>query len=218
MAEKIHEYRSEQITVQYNVKRCIHAAECARGLPVVFDPKQKPWAQPANAGADEVAAVIERCPTGALHYQRQDGGAQETTPERNTILLTVNGPLYLRGDLTVTSADGNHNWQDTRLALCRCGASQNKPFCDNTHIEAGFQAAGTREAMPDGAAEIGVGGTLAITPATNGPLLLQGNFEIWGADQQLIFQGDKTALCRCGQSQNKPFCDGTHRKVGFQAE
>lgn len=217
MTEKIHEYQGEQITVRYNVKRCIHAAECVRGLPLVFDPKQKPWVQPGQATVDELAAVIERCPSGALHYQRQGGGPAEASPSHNTILTTVNGPLHLRGEVVVTAAAGA-TWQDTRLALCRCGASQNKPFCNNSHIEADFQAAGTREAVSSQTSEAEAGGPLSVNPAPNGPLLLQGNFEIYGIDGQLIFSGDKTALCRCGQSGNKPFCDGMHRKVGFQAD
>jgi CDGSH-type Zn-finger protein/uncharacterized Fe-S cluster protein YjdI len=218
MTEKIREYQGKQIAVRYNVKRCIHAAECVRGLPAVFDTKQHPWVSPDQASAAEVAAVVERCPTGALQYERRDGGLQEVIPEQNTIIMAPNGPLYLRGELTVTSAAGTEAWHDTRLALCRCGASQNKPFCDNSHIEAGFQAAGSREAVAGQDPRLAAGGKLAVNPAANGPLLLQGHFEIQGSDGQLIFQGDKAALCRCGQSQNKPFCDGTHRQVGFQAD
>jgi len=51
-----------------------------------------------------------------------------------------NGPNFLRGDLTVSAPGGTV--RDTRVALCRCGASSNKPYCDGTHRQIGFQAPG----------------------------------------------------------------------------
>ena len=78
MANKIRRYTSADIDVTYDVKRCIHAAECVRGLPAVFDTKKRPWVQPDKANADTVAEVILRCPSGALHYERKDGGAAES--------------------------------------------------------------------------------------------------------------------------------------------
>lgn len=66
MSDKIFHYPGEKISIRYEVKRCIHAAECARNLPGVFDPQRKPWVDPDAAVADTIAAVVERCPTGAL--------------------------------------------------------------------------------------------------------------------------------------------------------
>jgi uncharacterized Fe-S cluster protein YjdI/CDGSH-type Zn-finger protein len=126
-------YTSETITVYYNAKLCIHAAECVRGLPQVFDTSKKPWIEPSNASADAVAEVIHRCPSGALHYERLDGGVNEPVPDEVTGTFAENGPLYLRGNLKLETTEGDTIFEGTRVALCRCGASSNKPFCDKSH-------------------------------------------------------------------------------------
>ncbi|GAA4263825.1 hypothetical protein GCM10022255_111880 [Dactylosporangium darangshiense] len=57
-----------------------------------------------------------------------------------------------------------------------------------------------------------------ITTCEDGPLLLRGSFQLLTQDGQVIDPGRRTvALCRCGWSAIKPFCDGTHKSVGFQA-
>lgn len=141
MDEKIRAYEGDDVIVRYSVRRCIHAEECVHGLPGVFDPQQRPWIDPDGAPADAVAAVILRCPTGALHYERKDGGAEEPIPEENTIRVAPDGPLYVRGDLEITTPDGTVLLRETRAALCRCGASKIKPFCDNSHEDIGFTTA-----------------------------------------------------------------------------
>jgi uncharacterized Fe-S cluster protein YjdI/CDGSH-type Zn-finger protein len=135
-------YRGEGIDVTYDAKRCIHAAECVRGLPAVFDTRRRPWILPSAAAADAIAAVIERCPTGALHYTRSGGGAAEAPDVPTTAVPMPAGPLYVRGRLELRSADGSVIVEDTRAALCRCGRSENKPFCDNSHYAAGFHDPG----------------------------------------------------------------------------
>ncbi|MDH3944753.1 MAG: (4Fe-4S)-binding protein [Anaerolineae bacterium] len=132
-------YTAKDIHVSYDIRRCIHAAECVRGLPEVFDTEKRPWIQADNAPADEVAEIVMRCPTGALRFERQDDGLAEPVPGRTTIHPVKNGPLYLHGDLTITTSEGEV-LKDTRMALCRCGASNNKPFCDDSHYRIGFKA------------------------------------------------------------------------------
>lgn len=214
MSKNVKQYTSEQIDVSYDVKRCIHAAECVRGLPAVFDTKKRPWIQPGNASADAVADVVGRCPTGALHFTRTDGAQAEPLPAENRILVAANGPLYVRGDLQIELSD--EPMTETRAALCRCGRSANKPFCDNAHKTAEFTAP-TQFAQTNDVA-IDPTGQLTITPASNGPLLLRGNFELVSADGQTVFRGEKVVLCRCGSSSNKPFCDGTHKAIKFNSE
>lgn len=140
MRRRLHGYRGERIVVTYDAKRCIHARECVRGLPEVFDPGRRPWVNPGAADADAVAAVIARCPTGALHFERRDGGPAEAPPGANVVTVAADGPLYLRGDLRLVSPAGEVVLSDTRLALCRCGASADKPFCDGSHRRIGFTA------------------------------------------------------------------------------
>jgi uncharacterized Fe-S cluster protein YjdI/CDGSH-type Zn-finger protein len=218
MKRKIFEYPGEKITVSYDAARCIHAGECVRGIPGAFDPQRKPWIAPDAADAGEMAEVIERCPSGALSYARLDGVGSERPPESNTVRLEVDGPLRATGDLDVLGSAGERIHSDTRLTLCRCGLSRNKPFCDNSHRN-GFSDAG----------ELGKGGfkkledwektgPVKITVADNGPLIFDGPVEIVDASCENRRSGGKTALCRCGVSANKPFCDGTHRVSGFRGD
>ena len=219
MKQKIHEYASEDIEVQYDVVRCIHAAECVRGLPRVFNPNHRPWIDPDEAAADTIAEVVMRCPTGALHFTRKDGGSEESIPGTNTITLDPDGPLYLRGDIAVMTSDGEVLLKDTRVALCRCGASQNKPFCDGSHAEAGFEDPGIyRDVQVKPLPEDAEGGPLQVTPSKDGPFLMQGPLALCSAGDQEPVLARQTPLCRCGHSNNKPFCDGSHKQAGFKAE
>jgi uncharacterized Fe-S cluster protein YjdI/CDGSH-type Zn-finger protein len=139
-------YRGTDVEVSFDGDLCIHATECVRGLPAVFDRARRPWVIADNATADEVSAVIESCPSGALQYRRLDGAPNEPTSPVTAVTPIENGPLALRGDLVVRHGDGTHE-RLPRAVLCRCGQSKNKPFCDNSHLEAGFQAAGATPAQ-----------------------------------------------------------------------
>lgn len=213
MTEKLHHYASDEIEVTYSVKRCIHAAECVRGLPRVFKPDERPWIQPAHANADEIATVIMRCPTGALHFERKDGGAAEQPDDHNSIKVVADGPLYVRGDLTINRDGDVTVVNDTRVALCRCGASSIKPFCDNSHKKAQFHDAGTLADQTLGSQDSS-SNQLIITATKDGPYHVAGAFALVGSDDTTL-QGDDAYLCRCGGSNSKPFCDGTHAKIGF---
>ena len=133
-------YASENIRVSFDPKLCIHAARCVAGSPEVFRPDERPWVQPDKAGAESIAATIANCPTGALRYERLDGGPPEAVPAERALTLEKDGPIYARGPVPLVDADGNR-WEDAghRYALCRCGGSGNKPFCDNTHKTMGFE-------------------------------------------------------------------------------
>ena len=216
MAKKVHEYEGDRITVRYDVQRCIHAEECVHGLAQVFDPEKRPWIQPDQASADEVAEVILRCPTGALTFERLDGGVAEAVPDRNQIRVAADGPLYVQGDVEIAAAEGSGLTRETRVALCRCGGSANKPFCDNRHREIGFRDRGQVEAGRMGdRPEPEASGRLHITVAANGPLLLKGPVELRSADGAATARGSKGALCRCGASADQPFCDGSHQGTDF---
>ena len=141
-SDTVRHYVDDAIDISYDVHRCIHAAECIRGLPAVFDNGRRPWILPSAASADEIAAVIAKCPSGALHFKRRDAGLSEIPEMPTTIEPTPGGPYYVRGFIQLRSADGNSVFEDTRMALCRCGQSHNKPFCDNSHFYAGFDDPG----------------------------------------------------------------------------
>ncbi len=216
MKEKIHRYEGADLVVAYDVRRCIHARACVRGLPAVFDPARRPWVDPDEGEADAVAEVVLRCPTGALRFARKDGVAAESIPEKNTVTIDPDGPLYVRGDVEITLPDGTVLLRDTRLALCRCGASQNKPLCDNSHAGIGFKDAGVLREVKVRPEQDGADGVLRVRPSRNGPLLVQGSLELCGAEASV--RGSQAVLCRCGGSANKPFCDGTHKQNGFESE
>jgi uncharacterized Fe-S cluster protein YjdI len=132
-------YESSDIVVNWEPKVCIHVSNCVRALPHVFDPNGRPWVNVDAASADEIAAAIESCPTGALSYFRTDGAPQETPESPTKVEPRPNGPLLLRGDIEVIDSAGNVLRRATRAALCRCGQSSNKPYCDLSHRAAGFK-------------------------------------------------------------------------------
>jgi len=215
---KIFRYESDGIVVMYEAGRCIHTRECVHGLPAGFNPDRKPWVDAGAASAAEVARVIERCPTGALQYERKDGGPLEAPPAKNTVRVGVDGPLYLHGKVRVNAADGQPVTRETRVALCRCGQSALKPFCDGSHVKSGFKDAG---AVPKPQAQTEAGksgeGALTITCQENGSFAVTGDFELLDGKGAVVASGNAAWLCRCGGSNNKPFCDGTHKKIGFKA-
>ncbi len=214
--KKVTDYPGAAADVQWDGRLCIHIGECGRANNELFVAGRQPWCQPDRVSKDEVADVVLRCPTGALTYSRKDGGPGEAADPENVVVIAHNGPLYLRGDLQIDGAAEDMNGVKFRAALCRCGASKNKPFCDNSHEQAGFKDYG---AVGESGEGFDVpGGPLEVSRAPNGPLLLKGNFTIVAASGRKAWTGKKAALCRCGQSKNKPFCDGAHKAAGFEAE
>ena len=131
-------YTTDRIAVHWDSQRCIHTGMCLRSLPEVFDTSNRPWVTVDGADADAVAAAIEKCPSGALRYERLDGAAGEIPDDPPTITARRNGPLYVRGNVRVVSTRGDDVTHGPRMVLCRCGASKNQPFCDLSHTEVGF--------------------------------------------------------------------------------
>lgn len=212
MKSRIFRFESEDIIVSWDYVRCIHVEACIRGLPAVFDRHRRPWIDPSLATADDVAAACEACPTGALHYERLDGGPSEGTPDRNTITVSADGPLFVRGDLSITDEAGEPILRETRAALCRCGHSRNKPLCDGSHREEEFTADSelTPAALERGDGEEPEGGSLNIRVSDPGPLMIRGSAELASESSNDCAHVRVGALCCCGKSKNKPFCDGSH--------
>lgn len=137
-------YANGAIEVHWEPRLCIHTRNCVNGLGTVFDAERRPWIDVDAADPDEIAATVLTCPTGALHFRRLDGGPQEEPAAETTIEPRPNGPLFVRGRVRILDPDGNLLREDTRVALCRCGGSQNKPFCDNSHERLGWS-----ESLPE---------------------------------------------------------------------
>ena len=219
------------------------------------------------------------------------------------VIITKDGPYLVSGDVPlskqtiVTDAEGGSEaWEESApfkpqktYALCRCGHSKSKPFCDGSHVKAGFDGTETasrapyleeagaiegptmvltdaehlcafgRFCDPNGGvwAQVGQSGDPAIrenfirqvgncpagrlvawdketkkpiepalpvsigliedpAQACSGPLWLRGGIPVVSADGFAYEVRNRVTLCRCGQSQNKPFCDGTHAQMKFK--
>ncbi|MEM7637934.1 MAG: CDGSH iron-sulfur domain-containing protein [Pseudomonadota bacterium] len=213
----IFEYKGDTQTVTWDRRLCIHVGECGRAKGDLFVGGRDPWCDPNVSDQADIADVVARCPTGALAVRDQDGNAViEAAPDENEVLIANDGPLYVSGDLSIDGASDDMQSATRRAALCRCGASKNKPFCDNSHRDIDFQDAGAigEKGLP----EIEAGGPLEIKRIPDGPIEVSGNFTIRAGSGRKAWSGRKAYLCRCGQSANKPFCDGAHNAAGFKAD
>jgi CDGSH-type Zn-finger protein/uncharacterized Fe-S cluster protein YjdI len=210
--KKVFEYPGADIDVQWDGRLCIHVGECGSARNDLFVAGRDPWCVPDSCGTAEVREIVERCPSGALTY-RDKSGATEQAPPENVATVVYNGPLYVTGDLAIEGAPEDMPGVRFRAALCRCGQSRNKPFCDNGHLAAGFRDFGAVGEQGPGLEARG--GALRIKPLVDGPLLVNGNLTIRAGSGRLAWEGTTVALCRCGASKNKPFCDGSHKEAGF---
>lgn len=125
-------YERDELAVLWDATKCIHVATCMLALPEVFDSRRRPWVDIDAADADEIARAVRLCPTGALKIEAHGDFPAEEPDDPTTIRVTRAGPLYVRGRVQVVTEDGDV-LEEHRVALCRCGASANKPFCDNSH-------------------------------------------------------------------------------------
>jgi uncharacterized Fe-S cluster protein YjdI/CDGSH-type Zn-finger protein len=125
----VKEYYGDQITVRFDLARCVHAAVCLRSVPAVFDTKRRPWVLPDAGEAGQIAEAIRRCPSGALHYEFTDPSAAGEQGHTPVTVRTADGePLWIEGAVVI--AHDGQELPETRASLCRCGSTGNQPFCD----------------------------------------------------------------------------------------
>jgi CDGSH-type Zn-finger protein/uncharacterized Fe-S cluster protein YjdI len=200
------------MTLTFEARRCIHARFCVTGAPTVFLANvQGPWLHPDTLDADRLAAVAQECPSGAIKYRRKDGRPDEIAPPVNLAAIREAGPYAMRGDLRLDGAKIGY-----RATLCRCGASKNKPYCDGAHHEIGFSATGEPASGQTDMLPVR-DGVLNVDPQPDGPLQIRGNLEITSGTGRVVARVTSAYLCRCGGSATKPFCDGTHARIGFRS-
>ncbi len=137
--EIIKEYTNGELTIIWKPRTCIHSAECVKRLPSVYNPNEKPWIKAENATTEELKEQIEACPSGALSYRMNNEEDKEEAYLETKIEVLENGPLLVYGTLHITNAKGETEKKNKTTAFCRCGASQNKPYCDGAHREAEFK-------------------------------------------------------------------------------
>src|SRR4029077_14815126 len=204
--------QGRQIELQFEAKRCIHSRFCVTLAPKVFLANvQGPWIHPDAVPVEQLVEVAHACPSGGIRYRRKDGAPDELVPAVNLASVREAGPYAFRAALQIDGVPAGF-----RATLCRCGASKNKPYCDGSHQKIRFNATGE---PPSGKTDMLPlrDGVLAIDPQTNGPLRVRGNLEIISGTGRVVARGGSGSLCRRSGRAAKPFCDGTHSKIGFKS-
>lgn len=138
-------YKGPDFEVRWNPKQCIHSTICWKGLKPVFDPFRRPWIVLENGEREQIKNQVLTCPSGALQWIEAPSNEAVSEPnaqQENIIHLepSTNGPLMVKGEFLIIHADGRREFREKNTALCRCGASENKPFCDGSHKRIGFIA------------------------------------------------------------------------------
>lgn len=204
--------RGREVVVHFNGERCIHSRHCVLDRPDVFVPNVSgEWIHPDRATPAELLELAHNCPSGAIRCTALDGAELETPPLVNTVRVRENGPLAFHAPVRIDGREQGH-----RVTLCRCGASSHKPFCDGSHSAASFVASG-ESAPKESTALAQRNGVLAVEPVKDGPLHVSGNLEVVSGTGRTINRVTECWLCRCGHSASKPYCDGTHKRIGFRS-
>ena len=200
------------VTLLYDGKKCIHARLCVTGGPGVFLANvEGPWIHPDAVPVEALVEIAHACPSGAIRYRRKDGRPDELAPPVNLLVVREAGPYAVRAELELAGKSGAY-----RATLCRCGASKNKPYCDGSHHEVGFAASGEPPTTQPDMLDVR-NGPLVVELETDGPLQVRGNLEIVSGTGRVVARLAQTRLCRCGASNTKPFCDGSHTRTGFKS-
>jgi CDGSH-type Zn-finger protein/ferredoxin len=132
--EQIQVYEGQRITVYFNRSICAGAAECVHGLPTVFSADSSTdWIHPDNAINEKIIKTTNRCPSGALSYSVRDEIHLDSRliPK---ITIMKNGPYLVEG-IQLEGMPTPTNFSTSKYALCRCGYSKNRPYCDYSHAE-----------------------------------------------------------------------------------
>ena len=157
MAHAKEEVRGTRVVIRFEGKKCIHSRHCVLGQPDVFVPNvEGQWIHPDQASPQAVALVAMNCPSGAITYERLDGGENEVPPVVNVVRVRENGPLAFHAPISIAGHEAG-----LRVTLCRCGASKNKPYCDGSHAGAGFSATGEPATQPPQPLAVRNGGRFA---------------------------------------------------------
>ncbi len=138
-ADRQDAYQGDGITILDDRSICAHIGNCTDNLSKVFKLRTEPWIDPKAEVAEAIARVIATCPSGALGYAFANSTEPVEADHEPSITASENGPYFVVGRVPMQSPDGSTYEVRARMALCRCGGSGNKPFCDGTHWSNGFQ-------------------------------------------------------------------------------
>lgn len=146
MPKDILKYTNGELTVVWKPGACIHSTLCWKGLIEVFNPRERPWVNMQGAATEQIVEQVRKCPSGALsYYLNNEPAAAEPgkiVAESASILkvqVSPNGPYVLNTECLIIHSDGREEIKTGKVALCRCGGSGRKPFCDGSHRTNGFE-------------------------------------------------------------------------------
>jgi uncharacterized Fe-S cluster protein YjdI len=141
MMETVKKYSNDDITIVWKPDLCIHSTLCWKGLINVFNPDKRPWIDPYGATTEKIIDQVEKCPSGALSYYKKGEENKQNENSQESVIIEVikDGPLMIHGNVTLKDAEGNISQKNKVCALCRCGASNKKPYCDGAHISINFK-------------------------------------------------------------------------------
>jgi len=140
--DNIKEYSNGEITIFWQPEKCIHSANCLIGMPEVFSPKKKPWINIHASNSKEIMKIVDTCPSRALTYLKSTKfitSKPRETPKKKAkfarIQITKNGPALITGNFIVRDAKKKKIKIEGEIAaICCCGGSKKKPFCDGSHL------------------------------------------------------------------------------------
>ncbi len=136
---KLKEYSNGEVTVIWEADKCIHSAICVKGLSEVFQPNERPWIKIDAANTDALVNQVKACPSGALSFYMNADTDNTAQHLETKVEVLENGPLLVYGTLNVKHKDGSVETKNRTTAFCRCGGSQNKPYCDGAHVTEAFK-------------------------------------------------------------------------------
>ena len=148
MPKETLKYTNNEVTVVWKPKTCIHSTICWKELIEVFNPRERPWIKMDGADTQRIIEQVRKCPSGALSYYMNADEVKENEPDKivaeaATMLkveVSPNGPYIINTECLIVHSDGKEETKTGTVALCRCGASGNKPYCDGSHNKVGFKA------------------------------------------------------------------------------
>jgi len=137
-------YTKDELTVIWKPNQCIHSTICWKGLAEVFNPRARPWVNMEGSTIEKVVEQVKKCPSGALSYELHNTitSASDEVAAAGQILnieILKNGPILVKTECNIKHSDGREETKTGTTALCRCGQSANKPYCDGSHNKIGFE-------------------------------------------------------------------------------
>lgn len=143
MPKKLQVSKTDELVVSFDPNVCRHSGVCLQGLPQVFDVSRPDWIRLEGVWPEHVVEVVGRCPSGALQAVRAGTAPVKPLPFASpgvTIQVTRDGPIAVKGTVTVELPTGPQEKRSGAFLLCRCGQTKSPPYCDGTHVKVGFKS------------------------------------------------------------------------------